>query len=126
MEQDYAEELKRQIRIKAPSTDTLCRQLSGGNQQKVVVAKALTSKPRILIFDEPTQGIDVGAKAEIYELIHELAKSGTAVIVISSEMEEAIGISNRLLVMREGRISGMLEPEEMTSENTIRLMYRSE
>ena len=60
------------------------------------------------------------------ELIHELAKSGTAVIVISSEMEEAIGISNRLLVMREGRISGMLEPEEMTSENTIRLMYRSE
>ena len=68
----------------------------------------------------------MGAKAEIYELIHELAKSGTAVIVISSEMEEAIGISNRLLVMREGRISGMLEPEEMTSENTIRLMYRSE
>ena len=91
-----------------------------------MLAKALTAKPKILIFDEPTQGIDVGAKAEIYELIHEMAEQGTAVIVISSEMEEAIGISNRLLVMREGRVSGMLSAEEMTSENTIRLMYRSE
>lgn len=125
-EKAYAENLKQQIRIKAPSIDTLCRQLSGGNQQKVVVAKALTANPKILIFDEPTQGIDVGAKAEIYELIHEMAEQGTAVIVISSEMEEAIGISNRLLVMREGRISGLLSAEEMTSENTIRLMYRSE
>lgn len=125
-EKKYAEKLKQQIRIKAPSIDTLCRQLSGGNQQKVVVAKALTAKPKILIFDEPTQGIDVGAKAEIYELIHEMAEQGTAVIVISSEMEEAIGISNRLLVMREGRVSGMLSAEEMTSENTIRLMYGSE
>ena len=124
-ENSYAETLKQQIRIKAPSIETLCKKLSGGNQQKVVVAKALTSNPKILIFDEPTQGIDVGAKAEIYELIHELAKNGTAVIVISSEMEEAIGIANRLLVMREGSVSGVLEPEEMNSENTIRLMYRS-
>lgn len=124
-ENEYAESIKNQIRIKAPSIETLCRQLSGGNQQKVVVAKALTSNPKVLIFDEPTQGIDVGAKAEIYDLIHELAKKGTAVIVISSEAEEAIGISNRLLVMREGRVSGMLEAEEMASENILNLMYRS-
>ncbi|MDO4272356.1 MAG: sugar ABC transporter ATP-binding protein [Eubacteriales bacterium] len=124
-ENDYAESIKDQIRIKAPSIDTLCRQLSGGNQQKVVVAKALTSNPKVLIFDEPTQGIDVGAKAEIYELIHDLAKKGTAVIVISSEAEEAIGISNRLLVMREGKVSGMLEAEDMVSQNILNLMYRS-
>lgn len=122
----YAESLKEKIQIKAPSIETKCSQLSGGNQQKVVVAKALTAKPKILIFDEPTQGIDVGAKAEIYELIHQMALQGTAVIVISSEIDEAIGISDRLLVMREGRISGMLQRQEMTNENTIRLMYRSE
>lgn len=125
-EKSYVEKMKNQIRIKAPNIETQCKNLSGGNQQKVVVAKALTAKPKILIFDEPTQGIDVGAKAEIYELLHEIAEQGTAVIVISSEMEEAIGLSNRMIVMREGRISGMLSGEEMTSENTIRLMYRSE
>lgn len=124
-EKDYANEIKEKIHIKAPSIETLCSQLSGGNQQKVVVAKAITANPKILIFDEPTQGIDVGAKAEIYELIHQMARSGTAVIVISSEMEEAIGVSNRLLVMREGRVSGMLYGHEMTNENTIALMYRS-
>lgn len=125
-ETEYVNEIKEQIHIKAPSIETLCRQLSGGNQQKVVVAKALTAKPKVLIFDEPTQGIDVGAKAEIYTLIHQLALQGTAVIVISSETEEAIGIANRLLVMREGRISGMLsEKADMTSENIIALMYRS-
>ena len=91
----------------------------------MVVAKALTAKPQILIFDEPTQGIDVGAKAEIYELIHEMAKEGAAVIVISSEMEEAIGMANRMIVMREGHITGELLGEEMTSGNTLNLMYRS-
>ncbi len=125
-ETEYVSEIKEQIHIKAPSIETLCRQLSGGNQQKVVVAKALTAKPKVLIFDEPTQGIDVGAKAEIYTLIHQLAGQGTAVIVISSETEEAIGIADRLLVMREGRISGMLtEEQDMTSENIIAFMYRS-
>lgn len=122
----YAEKMKEKIRIKAPDINTKCKNLSGGNQQKVVIAKALTSKPRILIFDEPTQGIDVGAKAEIYELIHKMASDGAAIIVISSEMEEAIGISNRIIVMREGRITGELSGSEMTSGNTIRLMYRSE
>lgn len=125
-ERNYAESMKEQIRIKAPTINTKCKNLSGGNQQKVVVAKALTSKPRILIFDEPTQGIDVGAKAEIYDLIHKMAQDGATIIVISSEMDEAIGISNRLIVMREGRITGELRGEDMTNENTIRLMYRSE
>lgn len=125
-ETEYVNEIKEQIHIKAPSIETLCRQLSGGNQQKVVVAKALTSNPKVLIFDEPTQGIDVGAKAEIYTLIHQLASRGTAVIVISSETEEAIGIADRILVMREGKISGELAKEQdMTSENIIAYMYRS-
>lgn len=122
---NHANALKDKIKIKAPTTETAVEDLSGGNQQKVVVAKALTAKPQILIFDEPTQGIDVGAKAEIYELIHEMAKEGAAVIVISSEMEEAIGMANRMIVMREGHITGELLGEEMTSGNTLNLMYRS-
>lgn len=92
--------------------------LSGGNQQKVAVAKWLASESKILILDEPTRGIDVGAKQEIYELINRLTDEGLAIIMISSEMEEIMGMSDRMLVMAEGRIVGELDREEF-SQNQI-------
>jgi ribose transport system ATP-binding protein len=95
--------------------------LSGGNQQKVVLAKWLTFAPRVLIFDEPTRGIDVGAKAEIYELIRKLAADGVSVIVISSEMEEVLGISDRIAVMHEGRLTGVLDRAQFSEEAVMRL-----
>jgi ribose transport system ATP-binding protein len=95
--------------------------LSGGNQQKVVLAKWLTLSPKVLIFDEPTRGIDVGAKSEIYALIRKLAAEGVSVIAISSEMEEVLGISDRIAVMHEGRITGILERDQFTEEAVMRL-----
>ena len=95
--------------IRTASIDTLVGTLSGGNQQKVVLAKWLSMKPRVVIFDEPTRGIDVGAKSEIYRLMRELADAGVAVLMISSDMEEVIGVSDRIAVMHEGRIAGFLE-----------------
>ena len=95
--------------------------LSGGNQQKVVLAKWLAMKPKAIIFDEPTRGIDVGAKAEIYRLMRGLADAGVAVLMISSDMEEVIGVSDRVAVMHEGRISGILERAQCSEENILRL-----
>ena len=100
--------------------------LSGGNQQKVVIAKALTAQPQILIFDEPTQGIDVGAKAEIYTLLEKLRQEGMSIMLISSEIEEVQGMCNRTLVMREGRIAGEVTDNILDSEAILNLMYRSE
>jgi ribose transport system ATP-binding protein len=100
--------------------------LSGGNQQKVVLAKWLTFRPRVLIFDEPTRGIDVGAKSEIYELIRGLAAKGVSVIVISSEMEEVLGISDRIAVMHEGRLTGILNRPEFSEEAVMRLATGTE
>ena len=88
--------------------------LSGGNQQKVVLGKWLASKPKLLILDEPTRGVDVNAKQEIYQLIGKLAKQGIAIILISSEMEELLEISDRMMVLNEKRIAGFLEKEEFT------------
>ena len=116
-----ASEMCRTIGIKSPSPEVRCGNLSGGNQQKVVLAKWLALDPKILIFDEPTRGIDVGAKAEIYSLIRNLASSGVAIIVISSEMEEVLGISNRIAVMHEGRITGVLERHQFSEEAVMRL-----
>lgn len=93
--------------------------LSGGNQQKVIIAKWLESQPRILILDEPTRGIDIGAKAEIYHIIHELAAQGTAIILISSELPEVIGLSDRILVMAGGRITGEFHREEAAPEKKL-------
>ena len=124
-ETKYAEDLKAQIKIKAPTIRTLCSELSGGNQQKVIVAKALTSDPKVLIVDEPTQGIDVGAKAEIYQLIHEMVDRGVSILMITSETEEALGLANRILVMREGRIAGELMEATMNTKTIISLMYGS-
>ena len=108
-ERKAAAEMCGKLNIKAPSIETKAANLSGGNQQKVVLAKWLSLDPKVLIFDEPTRGIDVGAKAEIYQLMRRLAESGVAIIMISSDMEEILGESDRVAVMHEGAITGILE-----------------
>lgn len=120
-ERSATQSASERMNVKAASVETLVKNLSGGNQQKVVLAKWLQLEPKVMIFDEPTRGIDVGAKAEIYELIRGLAKNGVAVIVISSDMEEVLGISDRLAVMHEGRITGILNRDQCTEENVMRL-----
>lgn len=112
---DYQEKLL----ISTPSGEQKCGNLSGGNQQKIVIAKWLAMQPKILIMDEPTKGIDVSAKAEIHKLIAQIAESGVAVMVISSEMPEIMGISNRILTVREGQINGSFEGDGITEENLI-------
>lgn len=112
--------------IKTPSPEMRAANLSGGNQQKVVLGRWLACDPKVLIFDEPTRGIDVGAKAEIYSLIQRLANEGVSVIVISSEMEEVLGISDRIAVMHEGRITGVLERPQFTEEAVMYLATGSE
>ena len=106
----------RELNIKTPDSDKLIAQLSGGNQQKVILARWLETHPKVLILDEPTKGIDVGAKAEFYRIITECAAQGMAVIVISSELPEIIGLSDRILVMREGRISGEVARPDFSEE----------
>lgn len=114
-----AEEKAELLAIKTPSTKQLVKFLSGGNMQKVVLAKWLTRDCDIIIFDEPTRGIDVGAKSEIYKLINDLAASGKAIIIISSELPEILRISNRVVVMCEGAITGELTGDEITQENIM-------
>ena len=111
----------RSLNVKTPTRQTLIQNLSGGNQQKVILARWLATDPDIFILDEPTRGIDVGAKYEIYEIINELSRRGKSVILISSEMGEIIGMSDRVMVMCEGRISGFLDREEATQENIMEL-----
>jgi simple sugar transport system ATP-binding protein len=107
------------LNIRALSSDSRVIELSGGNQQKVVIAKALVQKPRLIIFDEPTRGVDVGAIAEIHHLISALADEGLAVIVISSYLPEILSLSDRILVSRQGRIVEELSPNEATSESIM-------
>jgi ABC-type sugar transport system ATPase subunit len=107
------------LAIKTPTTATWVNALSGGNQQKVVVAKGLATKPKLLILDEPTRGIDVGAKKEIYEIMNELVKEGVSIIMISSEMSEVINMSNRIYVMHEGRITGELAKHEINEKQIM-------
>lgn len=104
------------LRIKVHNSSVEVGTLSGGNQQKVVLGKWLQMNPKILILHEPTRGIDVGAKAEIYQLMKSLTEEGIAIILISSEMPELLGMSHRILVMHEGRITGELPIEEATQE----------
>ena len=111
----------KRLRVKTPDDLQLVQNLSGGNQQKVVLGKWLSMAPRILLLDEPTRGIDVGAKQEIYQLIDELAKQGIAILFVSSEMEEIIGLSDRALVMHEGCITGELQRCELTEESIMNL-----
>jgi ribose transport system ATP-binding protein len=109
------------LSIRAPGDQTLVVTLSGGNQQKVVLAKWLSMRPKVVIFDEPTRGIDVGAKNEIYTLMRELADRGVSILMISSDMEEVIGVSDRIAVMHEGTIGGILERPQFSEYNVLRL-----
>ena len=120
-ERANAEARKRKLNIRAPSVATKVGSLSGGNQQKVVLARWLSMKPRVMIFDEPTRGVDVGAKKEIYEMLRGLADSGVAILMISSDMEEVIGVSDRIAVMHEGMISGFLDRRDFSEHNVLQL-----
>jgi ribose transport system ATP-binding protein len=120
-ERRLAAEMIPALAIKTPGDMQPAKNLSGGNQQKIVLAKWLAMKPKVFLLDEPTRGIDVGAKAEIHDLIHRLAGEGLAVLFVSSEMEEILSLSDRTVVMHEGRIAGGLAREELTEENVMRL-----
>ncbi|MEM1483574.1 sugar ABC transporter ATP-binding protein [Oscillospiraceae bacterium PP1C4] len=115
-EEQIAQEYRNELKIKTPSLEQLVKNLSGGNQQKVILAKWMASQPELIIFDEPTRGIDVGAKYEIYKLINHLVASGKTIILISSEMEELIGMSDRIIVLSEGRMTGKIEKSEFSQE----------
>jgi len=116
----------RMLNIRTPSASQQVRLLSGGNQQKIVVAKWLDRDCDILFFDEPTRGIDIGAKSEIYRLLRSLADQGKAIVMISSELPEVIRMSDRIVVMCEGRITGELSPDEATQERIMQLATRRE
>jgi ribose transport system ATP-binding protein len=120
-EEELAQAMCRQLNIRTPGTDQTVGLLSGGNQQKVVLAKWLSRTPRVLILDEPTRGIDVGAKTEIYGLMDRLASQGVAVLMISSDLEEILGMSDRVLVMHEGQLAGELPRSAMTEEAVMNL-----
>lgn len=107
------------LKVKAPSMETIIVNLSGGNQQKVVLGKWLLAQPEILFVDEPTKGIDVGAKAEIYKLMNELVKSGISIIMVSSDMPELTAMSDRCLVISNGRITGEFKGEDITQEHIM-------
>lgn len=109
------------MRIKTPSQSTQIRSLSGGNQQKVIIGRWLLTKPEVLLLDEPTRGIDVGAKYEIYQLIIELAKEGKGVIMVSSEMPELLGVCDRILVMSGGRLAGEVDAKATSQEEILTL-----
>jgi ribose transport system ATP-binding protein len=120
-EREKTQAMCSRMKVKSPNTETVAKNLSGGNQQKVVLAKWLALEPKLMIFDEPTRGIDVGAKSEIYQLMRDLAASGVSIIMISSDMEEVLNESDRIAVMHEGRITGTLERNEATEESVMRL-----
>ncbi len=115
-EKSVAEKFRERLSIRTPSLETPVAQLSGGNQQKVMLAKWLNANPKVLILDEPTRGIDVGAKADVHQLVDELASQGLAIIVISSDLPEVLSMSDRILVMREGKQMGIFSRDEATQE----------
>ncbi len=119
-EVSYTTKYVKEIRTKTPSIEVAVNTLSGGNQQKVVLAKALMSDPKVMILDEPTRGIDVGAKYEIYKIMNELVDKGVVIIMISSEMEEILGMSDRILTIAEGEITGEFDAREATQEILMR------
>ncbi|MFT5124686.1 MAG: ribose transport system ATP-binding protein [Kiritimatiellia bacterium] len=120
-EMEATKEQLQALNVKAPSGKTRAVNLSGGNQQKVVLGKWLSMDPKVMIFDEPTRGIDVGAKGEIYTLMYKLAEKGVAIIMISSDMEEVLLVSDRIAVMREGEINGILDRSEFSEEAVMKL-----
>ena len=118
-EKQLCAEYTKKLRIKADSTRQLAGRLSGGNQQKVAIAKWLARDARVFLFDEPTRGIDVGAKVEVFEVMDSLARAGAAILMVSSEMSELLQVADRILVMRQGRITGEL-PGRTTQEQIMR------
>jgi L-arabinose transport system ATP-binding protein len=120
-EQTNAQERIDQLRVRTPSPRQLIRNLSGGNQQKVILGRWLSETPRVILFDEPTRGIDVGAKSEIYAIIQALAASGACVVLVSSELPEVLGVSDRIAIMRQGAIAAVLERGEATEEKLLHL-----
>lgn len=120
-EAEFVELLIKRLTIKTASPETAARHLSGGNQQKVVIAKWIGIGPKVLILDEPTRGVDVGAKREIYSLMNELTDRGVAIIMVSSELPEILGMSDRIIVVHEGRISGEINAAGATQEHIMTL-----
>jgi len=122
-EKKLAQAYIKSLDIRTPSEMQLARNLSGGNQQKVVIAKWMCTSPKILILDEPTRGIDIGAKKEIYDLINQLAEQGVALILISSELTEVLGLSDRIIVMHEGAVKGEIKGDEATQEKIMHMAF---
>ena len=120
-----AEDFVEKLRIKTAGINQKIINLSGGNQQKVVLARWLVEKPDILFLDEPTQGIDVGAKNEIYQIINELAEEGTSIIMVSSEMQENLSLCDRVITLYEGRVTGELRHEELSEESMMQYMSQA-
>ena len=120
-EAKLAEKTIKKMNVKTPHAEQIVQYLSGGNQQKVVLGKWLAMNPRLLLLDEPTRGIDIGSKQEIYRLMEELAASGVAVLFVSSEMEEVLGMADRALIMHEGAITGELSRDQLSEEAIMQL-----
>jgi len=120
-EQAQSQEMCSRLRVRMPNDQARVGNLSGGNQQKVVLGKWLALRPNVLLLDEPTRGIDVGAKQEIYQLMDELAQQGLAVLFVSSELEEILGMSDRVLVMHEGRVTGQLQRDQLSEQAIMKL-----
>jgi ABC-type sugar transport system ATPase subunit len=121
-EDALVEEYRKLLNIRMSSGDQIVGNLSGGNQQKVVLARWLALRPKVLIVDEPTRGIDVGAKVEVHNLLFQMAASGIAIIVVSSELPEILALSDRIVMMREGRVSGEISRVDATQERLMTLM----
>jgi ABC-type sugar transport system ATPase subunit len=125
-ETKIAEHMGKQLQIKAGSLEQEVQDLSGGNQQKVVLAKWLYTKPKLVILDEPTRGIDIGAKIEVYRLINNLAAEGVAIILVSSELPEIMGMSDNIIVMSKGKITGTFKNEEVTEEEILACAFETQ
>jgi len=124
LENSIAENFMKDLNIKAPNQNAKVYSLSGGNQQKVVISKSLASEPTVILLDEPTRGVDVGAKAEIYQIINELANKGYAILMVSSELPELISVSDRIAVMHEGKITGIVEAISSTEKSLMELAIK--
>jgi rhamnose transport system ATP-binding protein len=118
-EQRLAADYSQQLQVRSTGVDQLASGLSGGNQQKVVIAKWLATKPRVLLLDEPTQGVDIGAKAEVHRIISQLAGQGMAIVLISSELPEVLGMADRVVVLHEGRIAAEFGRDEASQERVM-------
>jgi ribose transport system ATP-binding protein len=124
IEDEHSQRLVRELHIKTPSVHQVVRTFSGGNQQKVVIAKWLFRGPKVLIFDEPTRGIDVGAKAEIYDLLWKFAAEGKGVLVVSSDLPELISICHRIIVFSDGKIAGEIARDQFEESRILSLAYK--